>query len=92
LSLLQGISYIPPICQHSKRIHSLPISKESILPRFGKYMIRKLRGFWRCISKGQGEKGWKGRLNTFVLGGGWQIQTSEGLANLRIGAPSILDF
>jgi len=59
---------------------------------FGKQMIRKQQRFWRCISKGQGEKGWKGRLNTFVLGGGWQIQTSESLANLRIGVPSILDF
>jgi hypothetical protein len=62
------------------------------LRRFGKQMIRKRRRFWQCISKGRGEKGWKGRLDTFVLGGGWQIQTSEVLANLRIGAPSILDF
>ena len=31
-------------------------------------------------------------MNSFVLGGGWHTQTSEALANLRIGAPSILDL
>jgi hypothetical protein len=30
------------------------------------------------------QKGWKCCWNTIVLGGGWQIQTSEVIANLRI--------